>query len=163
MENSSRILHAPTPKAAKDIADKLDTVHTKWPDIKVDVIYELLENTCKLEQCPAMEIELMETSNCILIEDTNHDFWARGLHNNGQNMLGRLLMTIRDEMVSKSETMNNFSSQSAYRPPVNVSFPCYLCGEGNHNKESCRHSYPVQCHQCSFTGHKKKNCPGAYY
>ena len=38
----------------------------------------------------------------------------------------------------------------------NESSYCYNCGEGNHVKDRCRYSQPLECHQCHRRGHKFK-------
>ena len=35
---------------------------------------------------------------------------------------------------------------------------CNKCGETNHTTIQCRHSDPIQCHHCGYSGHKSKRC-----
>ena len=35
---------------------------------------------------------------------------------------------------------------------------CYHCGEGNHVRDRCRYSEPLECHRCHLQGHKSKFC-----
>ncbi len=39
----------------------------------------------------------------MLIENTSHEYWARGLSGNGHNMLGKLLMEIRTQTGQRQE------------------------------------------------------------
>lgn len=148
---ASRIMSADTPSDAKKIADKeLHTEHTDWYHVKKEIMYELL--LAKVSQCPQMKTELSNSGDDILIENTNHEYWARGKKGTGLNMLGTLLMVIRDEL------KENMSDE--YRPPMNgVQKPCFNCGEGNHVSLNCRHQGALHCKHCYFSGHKIKDCP----
>jgi predicted NAD-dependent protein-ADP-ribosyltransferase YbiA (DUF1768 family) len=43
--------------------------------------------------------EILNTSDHVLVEHTANDsYWADGPDGNGQNMLGQLLMQVRDEL-----------------------------------------------------------------
>ncbi len=101
-----------------------------------------------------MRKELVESGDDILVEDTAHEYWARGANGNGLNMLGVLLMIIRDALEY------NTGPTDKYRAPLNgYEQPCYNCGEGNHTQSSCMYDYFVRCKQCSYDGHKEKDCP----
>ncbi len=92
-----------------------------------------------------------------LIEDTSDDYWPRVTIGHGSNILSELLMLLRDTLTSSS------SSFHAYCPPSNgVILPCYNCGEGNHNKDSCWYHAPLQCRSCFRMGHKMKHCSASY-
>ncbi len=96
--------------------------------------------TVKANQCPEFVDALSQSGDGILIEDTNDEYCARGTTGHGSNILGELLMLLGDVLQSTS------SSLQAYCPPSNgVTSPCYNCGEGNHNKDSCGHQTPLQC------------------
>ena len=107
----------------------------------------------KFIQCKAFKDTLMQSQNDDLIEDTNNEYWARGSTGNGMNILGMLLMNIRD-------SHKGVASGGSYRPPANaVTSPCYKCGEGNHNQVTCHHQNTLQCRTCLCMGHKSKHCP----
>lgn len=148
-----RILNAPTAADAKRIADnELNTMGTNWFFVKRDFMNDLLIAKC--EQCPEFLTALLESGDEELIEDTNHEYWARGREGNGMNMLGMLLMEIRDVLYSRNPQNTN------YRPPANnYHAPCFKCGEGNHNSATCWYPEPIKCESCPFVGHKHKHCP----
>ena len=35
---------------------------------------------------------------------------------------------------------------------------CFYCGEGGHNKQTCRHKQAVLCYSCGKYGHKEQLC-----
>ncbi len=84
----------------------------------------------------------MNSNDDELVEDTEHEYWARGQSGHGQNMLGQLLMVIREGLNTKQST----NSSADYRPPANgITAPYFKCGEGNHNSTTCRHDGFLQC------------------
>ncbi len=77
-------------------------------------------------------VEIVEDDE--LAEDTSHEYWARGRNGQGQNMLGKLLMVIR-EGIEHQHSMK--PRQVDYHPTANGSTtPCYKCGEGNHTEST---------------------------
>lgn len=154
-----RIFNAPTASKAKKIADdELKTRGTEWYNMKKGIMYDLL--TVKANQCVDFREALLKSGDSELIEDTRHEFWARGHDNNGLNMLGHLLMSIRSELRSNSTSNNPSHNHDNYRAPKNdYNHICFFCGEGNHSQHSCNHGRPLDCKHCSFSGHKEKHCP----
>jgi len=68
-----------------------------WNEIKVDRMKECLK--IKFLQHPELEEKLLATGNLILIEDSKTDaLWGIGKKSNGKNMLGVLLMELREEL-----------------------------------------------------------------
>ncbi len=109
-----RIMNAQTVRDAKYIAnDELNTEGTNWHTVKYDVMYALL--IFKANQCPEFVDALLQSGDEMLIEDTNDKYWARGTTGHGSNILGELLMLVRDALHSSS------SSLQAYCPPSNGS------------------------------------------
>ena len=130
---------------------ELNTYNTNWYNVKQGIMQEILR--IKFEQCSAFRQELMNSGDNELVEDTNHNYWARGKDGNGQNILGILLMNMRDR----------YRDTDMYIPPANdVAHPCYQCGEGNHTQQSCRWECVLQCTRCQYLGHKSKDCPQSY-
>jgi ribA/ribD-fused uncharacterized protein len=68
-----------------------------WKDVKVDRMQAVIR--AKFTQHEDLKKALLGTEDAILIEDSRTDtFWGTGSKKVGQNMLGRLLMEVREEM-----------------------------------------------------------------
>lgn len=67
-----------------------------WGDVRVPIMLELLE--IKFSK-PELQKKLIATGDLELIEDNEwrDTFWGK-CHGKGRNMLGRLLMVVRDEL-----------------------------------------------------------------
>ena len=131
-------------------------------------MYQLLQ--VKAEQCPTFHTGLVASRGQALIEDTTHEFWGKGETGSGLNMLGRLLMVLRDKLPDCTSPMTpHFPSlhtqpnhHGNYRRPFpsnrNQQPRCFNCGERSHNINTCRHKSPIQCYACQDYGHKQKYC-----
>lgn len=91
------IFKAQTPGLAKKIAwQNTCTIRKDWDDAKVSVMEMVLR--LKFEQYPDLMKKLVLTRGKTLVEHTRRDsFWGDGADGQGQNMLGKLLMKIRDK------------------------------------------------------------------
>jgi ribA/ribD-fused uncharacterized protein len=68
-----------------------------WRNIKVKRMKDVLK--AKFSN-PVLEKKLLETGNSHLIENSKSDsFWGIGKKENGKNMLGKLLMEVRHEIM----------------------------------------------------------------
>jgi ribA/ribD-fused uncharacterized protein len=88
----------PTPGAAKRFGQRTIVLRPKWEGIKVDVMRRILRVKFKNA---VLRRELIDTYPAKLVEGNTWGdrFW--GVCNGvGQNMMGKLLMEIRDELVS---------------------------------------------------------------
>ena len=94
-DKAERILGSKNAMQAKNIGDTIVT-NSKWESIKKNVMYHLLQQ--KAKQCHRFNEELRSSGDKVLLEDTNHQYWGIGADRNGQNVLGRLLMTIRGNL-----------------------------------------------------------------
>jgi hypothetical protein len=75
-----------------------------WDDVKVDVMRALLR--AKATQHEYVRRKLLETGERLLIENSWRDsFWGWGPNRDGQNMLGKLWMEVREEF-SEARTAN---------------------------------------------------------
>lgn len=83
-----------TPGEAKRCGQQID-IRPDWDEIKVDIMREILKS--KFSD-PTLKCKLIETGDSELIEDNNWGdvFWGV-CNGKGENMLGKLLMEIRDE------------------------------------------------------------------
>lgn len=81
---------------SKSFASRGVLLNVSWDDVRVTVMENVLRRKFSAnEMCRNI---LMETKNTILIERTDTDaFWGDGKYGNGKNMLGILLMKIRDD------------------------------------------------------------------
>lgn len=69
-----------------------------WDNIKVAYMEKLLR--LKLEQNPYVKKKLLQTKNYLICEDSPKDeFWGIGENRDGQNMLGKLWMKLRSEIM----------------------------------------------------------------
>lgn len=90
------IKEADTPGQAKALGRKVE-LRKDWNQIKVDVMRDAL--TMKFQQNKDILQKLVSTEGCELIEGNNWGdrFW--GVDGKGENVLGRILMEIRDKFI----------------------------------------------------------------
>ena len=71
---------------------KKDEIREDWEQVKFDVMLNGLRE--KFKQNKALRDDLIATGNSLLCEDSSDKVWGK----RGQNMLGKLLMKVRDEL-----------------------------------------------------------------
>lgn len=101
-ENVQRkILKAGSPKEAAMIGrDRSNSMRKNWDNVRLDVMYEVIK--AKFTQHEACKQTLLSTGDALLIEDSPVDyFWGCGEDGTGKNMLGKQLMRLRKELMSK--------------------------------------------------------------
>lgn len=155
------IRQAPSPRRAQILGREIRS-DDRWVGLEQSVMYELLKE--KSKQCPTFRRDLIDTNGAHLVEDTADEYWGRGQTGSGLNVLGRLLMTLRDNLPhsNASSTPRPSGYRSSLYPPPSVSshqLYCHNCGEKSHTARSCRYPSPIQCYNCSERGHKRKSCP----
>lgn len=93
-----RIRLARSAHDAFKLAEKFrDKRRPDWDSVKVDIMREILRE--KANQHEYVRRKLLATGDRELIEDSwRDDFWGWGPNKDGQNMLGRLWMEIREEI-----------------------------------------------------------------
>lgn len=89
---------AETPRKAKELgSSRKYKIVPNWDEERIAVM-----KTCvraKFTQHKELKEMLLSTGVKILVEDSpRDDFWGCGKHRNGKNMLGKILMEIRDEI-----------------------------------------------------------------
>ncbi len=97
-EVAEKILNAGSPNAAKNIAQEhKDKVPASWfSGGRVSAMDEILR--AKLAQHPEVREALSETGTRVIIENSPFDrYWGIGPEQDGENMLGKLWMKIREE------------------------------------------------------------------
>ena len=72
-------------------------IRKDWNDVRVDVMYQAL--LAKFTQNPEFKQALKSTGDSVLIERAHTDkYWAIDDDGVGENMLGKLLMLVRDKI-----------------------------------------------------------------
>jgi ribA/ribD-fused uncharacterized protein len=93
-----RIMHAPSAHEAFKIAQD-NKVHQfdHWDNVKVGEMREILR--LKAAQHEYVRRKLLATGDRELVENSwRDDFWGWGPNQDGQNMLGKLWMEVREEV-----------------------------------------------------------------
>lgn len=84
-------------QAAKLGRDRKQKLRRDWESIKVSVMNKALE--AKFTQYEELRELLLSTGNAKLIEHTiNDSYWGDGGNGSGKNILGQLLMKLRDKI-----------------------------------------------------------------
>lgn len=83
--------------AAKEGRNRNNLLRDDWEQIKDSVMYKAVK--AKFLQHADMKSVLLNTASLPIIEHTSNDnYWADGGDGSGKNMLGVILMRIRDEL-----------------------------------------------------------------
>lgn len=93
-----------TPYRARIYGRNEMTLREDWEDIKLEVMR--LINRAKYDQHPDLREKLLATEGKTLIEGNYHrdTFWGQ-YRGKGENHLGRILMVIRDDYLSKQRVI----------------------------------------------------------
>lgn len=93
-----QIRKLPTPKAAFDFARSHQSeVRSDWKIVRVDIMRKAVERKFQFN----LEIReiLLATGDVLLVEDSPVDFyWGCGSDRQGKNMLGKILMEVREKL-----------------------------------------------------------------
>lgn len=78
-----------------------DRVRQDWRDVRVNIMRDILR--AKADQHEYVRRKLLATGDRELIEDSwRDDFWGWGPNRDGQNMLGKLWMEVREALRAKA-------------------------------------------------------------
>jgi ribA/ribD-fused uncharacterized protein len=93
-----KVRRAESPNAAKKMGNnRRNPLRKDWEDVKLQVMEKAL--IAKFQQHEDLCRILLATGNAILVEHTKNDsYWADGGDGSGKNMLGKLLMKVRDDL-----------------------------------------------------------------
>jgi ribA/ribD-fused uncharacterized protein len=96
--DEEQVRNAETPAKAKELGkDRSKTLRPDWEKVKIDIMREAL--LAKFNQHKEIKDKLVATGDATLIEHTENDkFWGDGGDGLGQNLLGKLLMEIREQL-----------------------------------------------------------------
>lgn len=97
-EFEEKVRLAPTPKESAELGrNRKFPLRKDWEEIKDDIMREALR--AKFTQNDELKKILLETGDAELVEHTANDrYWGDGGDGSGKNMLGKLLMELRDEL-----------------------------------------------------------------
>lgn len=97
-EHVDKVWRAKTPMdAAKLGRDRKRPLRKDWEEVKDVIMYEALE--AKFTQHENLKKVLLETGDAVIVEHTIKDsYWGDGGNGSGKNMLGKLLMVLRDDL-----------------------------------------------------------------
>jgi N-glycosidase YbiA len=97
-EHLGTILHAGSPTiAARMGRNRQRPLRSDWEQVKDEIMHEAL--LAKFTQHPDLCAKLQVTGDARIVEHTERDhYWADGGDGSGRNMLGRLLMRVREEL-----------------------------------------------------------------
>lgn len=93
IEECEMIWAAATPREAKDLGQQV-SLRPGWDSIKFNIMKECV--LAKFLQNPELKELLLSTGEEEIVENSPYDIiWGCGIHGNGQNHLGKILMETR--------------------------------------------------------------------
>ena len=97
-KHEEEVRRADSPTTAARIGrDRSRPIRPDWEAVKDDVMREAVR--AKFRQHPSLRSLLLSTGQAYLIEHTRNDaYWGDGGDGTGKNMLGRILMEVREEL-----------------------------------------------------------------
>ncbi len=96
-----KIRQAATPSIAASMGrDRAHPLREDWESVKDEVMYQVVR--AKFTQHLSIRRRLFETGGAELIEHTYNDrYWGDGGDGSGLNMLGKILMKVRHELMDE--------------------------------------------------------------
>jgi len=93
---AEEIRNAPTPAKAKSMGlSRKFEIHNNWDEYRIKVMKDAV--LAKFTQHSKLKELLLSTGDAILVEDSPTDtFWGIGKNRTGKNMLGIILMQVRE-------------------------------------------------------------------
>jgi ribA/ribD-fused uncharacterized protein len=110
-EEEIRLATSPT-LAARMGRDRSRPLRPDWESVKEDVMRVALR--AKFTQHAALRERLLATGDALLVEHTKNDaYWGDGGDGTGLNRLGKLLMTLRQELKEEAPVQKSDFSQKS--------------------------------------------------
>lgn len=99
-KHETEVRKANNPKIAAEMGrDRKRPLRSDWESVKDDIMRDAVR--AKFTQHKNLQDILLATGDAILVEHTvNDSYWADGGDGTGKNMLGKILMEIREEIKS---------------------------------------------------------------
>jgi ribA/ribD-fused uncharacterized protein len=97
-EYKDKIRNAESPMKAAELGrSRKERILKNWDNIKQNIMYEAVK--AKFTQHSELMQLLLDTQNAKIIEHTeNDDYWGDAGDGTGKNMLGKILMKVREEL-----------------------------------------------------------------
>ncbi|MCF6319355.1 MAG: NADAR family protein [Proteobacteria bacterium] len=98
VQHQEQIRKADSPMLAARLGrDRKKKLRKDWESVKDNIMYDAV--LAKFTQHKDLKQLLLSTGDAKLIEHTTNDsYWGDGGHGRGRNMLGIILMRVRDEL-----------------------------------------------------------------
>ncbi len=95
-KHEEEVRHAQSPMEAASMGrDRSRPLRSDWEQVKDDIMREVV--LAKFKQCKSCRDTLLSTGEAVLVEHTVNDkYWGDGGDGKGKNMLGKILMEVRD-------------------------------------------------------------------
>ena len=98
--------------AARLGRDRKKLLRKDWEKVKVGIMRQVVE--AKFKQHEELQVLLLSTEDRKIVEHTSNDsYWGDGGDGSGKNMLGRILMEVR-EVLRKNDFLRNDSVDELY-------------------------------------------------
>lgn len=106
-----KVRTASSPMLAAQLGrDRKQKLRKDWESVKVNVMRTAL--IAKFDQYTDLAELLLSTEDSKLVEHTANDsFWGDGGNGKGKNMLGKLLMQVRDQIKERNLKQENVQKQ----------------------------------------------------
>lgn len=158
---TNRMIHnsGDSAKKAAQTLEKQGLIRPNWKNDNVRYMKRILQ--CKFAPL-TYELKLLRsTEGMYLAEHTNKDsFWGDGGNGTGQNMLGKLLMEIREDVINRPKEYDDYVGGRAGKHAVanicqhpGCDRPVYVDRSGKYsNACSRRHRDAIGAHKCQIPG-----------
>lgn len=102
-ETANKILATSNPSTCKGLSKRVSNYNNEiWASLRFSVMYEIIY--AKVTQDPYIKELLLNLKDMYIYEDSPYDnLWGVGLDGQGENLLGRVYMEVRDKLLEEQE------------------------------------------------------------
>jgi len=101
------------PVAAKQIGKTSPGLRSDWETVKIDFMLKAV--AAKFDQHDALRLKLLDTSPYLIVEHAKDMYWGNGIYDEGRNVLGKILTTVRDGYLKKARSKKNIAIMTLHR------------------------------------------------
>lgn len=119
-----QIAAAPSPEAAAALGRRTDRgrpelLREDWGRSKIAAMHAALRAKFAAHEGPRKLLVSTAQNGATIVETAPHDyFWGRGMDGTGYNMLGKLLMKVRDEIIREEEEGKTWGRRESGKVPA---------------------------------------------